>query len=232
MGSVNLLYWTDSQTLLLMKTVIQTTSVIFLVAIATSCSCERYNEAKNAVKAVKNLAENTENIQESILEANDRMEERKERGDTLAVHYEQLAEYLPGSFAGYEKDGEMNGGTTKTPGLGSYSNVVQSYLDAEGNELEVSIVDYNTALAMYSTVMAVYASGFEIDNTNEHIKGFEHSEQVKGWTVLHKKNHKAEAYAGVSDRFHISVKADNQENTDLVMEVITNGIPLDQLVKL
>lgn len=214
-----------------MRTVIQFTFIFSLLVFVTSCSCERYNEAKNAVNLVKNLAENAENIQESMEKANNRMEERKKRGDTLAIHYEQLAEYLPDSFAGYEKDGDMDGNTTKSPGIGSYSNVEQRYLNANGDNLEINIVDYNAAYAMYSTIMAAYTSGFEIDNTNEQIKGFEHSDDVRGWTVLHKKDHAAEAYAGVSDRFHITVQADNQENIDFVMDVITREIPVDQLAK-
>ena len=215
-----------------MRTVIQITIVFSLLVFVTSCSCERYNEAKNAVNAVKNLAENAENIQETMEEANKRLEDRKKRGDTIAIHYEQLAEYLPDSFAGYEKDGDMDGGTTKIPGFGSYSNVGQRYLNADGDEVEINIVDYNTAYAMYTTIMGAYAFGFEIDNTNEQIKGFEHSDDVKGWTVLRKKDHVAEAYAGVSDRFHITVQADNQESIDFVIDVTTKEIPVDRLAKL
>ncbi len=214
-----------------MRTVIQFTTVVSLIVFVTSCSCDKYQEAKNALSAVKNLAENAENIQESMEEANNRMEERKKRGDTIAIHYEQLAEYLPDSFAGYEKDGDMEGGTTTTPGFGSYSNVGQRYLNADGDKVEINIVDYNTAFAMYTTIMAAYASGFEIDNTNEQIKGFNYSDEVKGWTVLQKKSNRAEVYAGVSDRFHITVQADNQKSIDFVMDVITKEIPVDQLAK-
>ena len=215
-----------------MKTFNQITIVFSLLVFTTSCSCEKYNEAKNAVNAVKNLAKNAENIQESVEEANKRMEDRKKRGDTVAIHYEQLAEYLPDSYNGYEKDGDMDGGTTTTPGLGSYSNVGQRYLNQNGDKLEINIVDYNTAYSMYSTVMAAYASGFEIDNTNQKIKGFQYSEDIKGWTILQKKDHVAEAYAGVSDRFHITVKADNQESVDFVIDVTTKGIPVDKLARL
>ena len=215
-----------------MRKIIPIAFALSLLIMVNSCSCERYEEAKSAVNAVKNLAENAESIQQSMEDANNRAEERKKRGDTVAIHYEELAEYLPDDFNGYEKDGDMDGGTTKTPGLGSYSNVEQKYLNANGDRLEVSIVDYNTAYAMYSTVMAAYAAGFEIDNTNEQIKGFEHSEDVKGWTILHKKDQMAEAYVGVSDRFYIMVKADNQEDIDLVLDVTTKKIPVDQLAKL
>ena len=74
-----------------MSNSIQITLVFLLLVFATSCSCEKMEEAKNAVNAVKNLAENAESIQESIEAANERMEDRKERGDTVAIHYEQLA---------------------------------------------------------------------------------------------------------------------------------------------
>lgn len=205
--------------------------VVFFGVLTTSCSCEKYQEAKNAVNAVKNLKD-SENIQESMEQANNRLEERKKRGDTLAIHYEQLAEYLPKSFKGYQPVGDMDGGTTKTPGLGSYSNVSQNYENSDGNRVRISIVDYNAAFGLYTTIMAAYISGFEIDNTNERIKGFNLSENVKGWTVLKKKSHEAEAYTGVSDRFHITVEADNQNDIDFVMEVSTKEISVDKLAKL
>jgi len=214
-----------------MKTTIRSTIFFTLLVFVASCSCDRYDEAKNAINAVKNLAENAENIQESMDEANKRMEDRKKRGDTIAIHYEVLAEYLPESFAGYKKDGDIDGGTTSTPGLGSFSNVGQRYLNPDGDEVEIDIVDYNTAYAMYSTIMAAYASGFEIDNTDETIKGFEYSDEIKGWSVLRKKDHVAEAYVGVSDRFHISVQADNQESTDFVIDIITENVPVKRLAE-
>ena len=212
-----------------MKSTIRFTVFFSLLVFVASCSCDRYDEAKNALNAVKNLAENADDIQESMDEANKRMEDRKKRGDTIAIHYEKLAEYLPESFAGYKKDGDIDGGTTTSPGLGSFSNVGQRYLNADGDEVEIDIVDYNTAFAMYSTIMAAYASGIEIDNVDEQIKGFEYSDEIKGWTVLWKKDHVAEAYIGVSDRFHISVQADNQESTDFVIDVITQNMSVDRL---
>ncbi len=215
-----------------MRISIQITLVFSVLVLATSCSCERMNEAKNAVNAVKNLAENAESIQESLEEADKRMEERKERGDTVAIHYEQLAEYLPDAFDGYQRNGDLQGATTKTPGLGSYSTVSQEYQNQSGDKLEINIVDYNTAYAMYTTVMGAYAAGFEIDNTEQQVKGFQHSDDVKGWTILQKKDQKAEAYAGVSDRFHIAVKADNQDNVDFVVDVTTKEVPVDKLAKL
>ncbi len=216
-----------------MSTSIPTTLLLGCsMVFAISCSCEKYNEAKDAISAVKNLKETAENVQESMDQANDRMEERRKKGDTLAIHYEELATYLPESFSGYEKSGDLEGGTTNTPGYGSYSNVMQRYINSDGNQVTINIVDYNAAAMMYSTIMAAYASGFEIDNTDQHIKGFELSQDVKGWTVYHKKSRRAEAYAGVADRFHISVEADEQDNIDMVKNVTTKSIPVEKLAKL
>ena len=56
-----------------MRAIIQITAVFSALIFATSCSCDKYNEAKEAVSAVRSLAENAENIQESMEEANKRM---------------------------------------------------------------------------------------------------------------------------------------------------------------
>ena len=215
-----------------MKLLFNISLFLCFLIFANACSCERFKEAKQAVNNVKNLADAAEEMQESVQQAEDRMEERKKSGDTLAIHYEELAEFLPGSFQGYEPVGDMQGGTTTTPGMGSYSNVSQDYENAAGDRLSVSIVDYNAAYALYSTIMAAYVSGFEIDNTEEHIKGFKLSDDVKGWTVHKKKQNRAEAYTGVSDRFHITVEADNQNGIDFVMDVSTEEIPVDKLAKM
>ena len=215
-----------------MKQIISTALTVCVCMILASCSCERFKEAKSAINNVKNLKDAAENMHESLEQAEERLEERKKRGDTLAIHYEKLAEFLPGSFEGYEPVGEMQGGTNTTPGMGSYSNVNQDYENQAGDRLSISIVDYNAAYALYTTIMAAYVSGFEIDNTEEHIKGFSISDDVKGWTVHRKKENRAQIYTGVSDRFHITVEADNQEDIGFVMDVTTEEIALDKLAKM
>ncbi len=211
-------------------------SLIFrtLLALATftfisSCSCERLQEAKQAVDNVKNLAEAAETMTEELQEAEERLEERKAKGDTMAIHYEELAKLLPESYKGYTKSGDLDGGTTKTPGMGSYSNVSQRYENGDGDQLRISITDYNAAYAMFTTVMGVYMAGFEIDNTREHVKGFEMGEDMRGWTEFQKKDGDAQINAGVGDRFHINVEADNQEDVDMVMDVATKAIDIDKL---
>jgi len=200
------------------------------LALATACSCERLQEAKQAVDNVKNLAEAAETMTEELKEAEERLEERKASGDTMAIHYEELAKFLPESFGGYEKSGELDGGTTTAPGMGSYSNVSQRYENGDGDQLSISITDYNAAYTLFTTVMGVYAAGFEMDNTREQLKGFELNDDVRGWTVYHKKDGDVELYAGVADRFHIAVEAENQDGIDMVMEVATEVVPIKDLL--
>ena len=212
-----------------MSTIFKTLSALAIILFTASCSCERLQEAKQAVDNVKNLAEAAESMGEEIQEAEKRLEERKAKGDTMAIHYEELAKLLPESYKGYEKSGDLDGGTTKTPGMGSYSNVSQRYENADGDRLRISITDYNAAYAMFTTVMGAYMAGFEIDNTREHVKGFEAGDDMRGWTSFQKKDGDVELNAGIGDRFHISVEADNQEDVDMVMDVATEAINIDKL---
>ena len=189
-------------------------------------------EAKNTFNNIKNLAENAENIQEELVEQNEKLAERKARGDTVAMHYEELANYLPQNIDGYQPDGDLDGSTTKTPGMGSVSTVSQRYINDDGDRLKVELVDYVGALSIYTSMISMYASGFEIDNSDQHMKGFTIDEDIKGWQVFHKKTKKVELNVGIAGRFMATVQADNQPSVDFAKELITEEMQVGKLAKM
>lgn len=203
------------------------TTCIFL----TSCG-ERMKEAKNTFNNIKNLAESAENIQEELEEQNEKLAERKANGDTIAMHYEELANYLPQSLDGYEPDGDLDGSTTKTPGMGSVSTVSQRFVNSDGDHLDITLVDYVGALSMYTSMLSVYASGFEVDNSDQHMKGFTINDDIKGWQVFHKKSGDVELNAGIAGRFMATIEADNQSSVDFAREILTDEMQVEKLAKM
>ena len=62
---------------------------------------EKAQEARDAMNAVEQLARASSEIAEGQNEAEDFYRERREKGDTLAMGYAELQEYLPAPPRGY-----------------------------------------------------------------------------------------------------------------------------------
>jgi len=200
--------------------------LLLISFILYSCG-EKVKEAQNALNVLESLAEAAENMEENIEKADEKRQERIERGDTTAMHYEDLAEFLPNSIPGYEPEGEMDGNTTNMPGM-SFSTVAQSYRNDAGDRINIAIIDYNAAYSMYNAAMAFYGTGLEIESTEEKIKGFAISDEVKGWEVFKKKTGDAELFAGVASRFYVTIDSRNQEDSEFIKEVL-QSMPLDDM---
>ncbi len=214
-----------------MKTLIKTTFFIGLSVMIYQCG-GKVKETKDAFTNLKNISEAAETMAEEMEEANEAIEKRRESGDTIAMHYEELAKYLPESVDDYQKSGDLDGGTTSMPGTGSFSNVTQRYKNSDGDELKITILDYNAAQMMFMTTMAAYASGFSIDTPDSMIKGLEISDNIKGWQELEKKRKEAKSVVGIAQRFYVEVEADNQENTDFTNTVLKDEIDIFELAEL
>ena len=220
---------------------------LLLIFVSVGCllfSCDKINEAKEkasetkeAFDNIKNLTEKTkdfvENFEENIDKSNDRAAERKKRGDTVAMHYEKLGAMFPESIGDFNMEGELNGSTNKMAGM-SQSVAKQMYLNDIGDELAIEIKDFNGSATTYVTgVMAAYMmEGYEIDDSNQHVKTFKLSEEIKGMKTYGKKNKKAQVDLMVTDRFHINLSMENQENWDKALDIIQEEMALDELVKL
>ena len=94
---------------------------------------EIVNEEKNTEPAVVK-----DNVQ-----SNARWEERKAKGDTLAMPYKDLQAYLP-QINGYSNQGGPKGSQMNVPGMGSWSQAEQEYENGD-KRITVSIFDYNSA---------------------------------------------------------------------------------------
>jgi hypothetical protein len=188
-------------------------AVALLPAALLFTACEgiqKAKEAANAVSAAKNYAENVEAGQKKA-------EERRAKGDTLALPYAELQKYLPAAVAGYEKEGEPEGQTMNMAGA-SYSTAAQTYKKGD-QTLKITITDYNGAYALYGMATAVMASGYSMENADEKVGGIDLG-VGKGWEDIKKKDKTASVLVGLSDRFFVQAEASNQANSDFVKEVV------------
>jgi hypothetical protein len=174
-------------------------------------SCGKVRDAANAAEGLKNYAE-------GIKESTNKMEERKAKGDTISMPYAELQKLLPSSILGYSKDGDPKGESISMVGM-SYSTASQVYKNGDA-EITVNIVDYNASYAAFGAATAMFATGFSVDNAEEHLGAVDLGVSgVKAWEDVKKKEKKSTIMAGVNDRFLVSAEGRNVD-ADVVKEAV------------
>ncbi|MFC0184220.1 hypothetical protein SAMN04515674_102250 [Pseudarcicella hirudinis] len=200
-----------------------------LVGLTTICasaivllfSCGKVKDAANAAEGLKNYAQNME-------ASTKKMEDRRSKGDTIALPYAELQKYLPASVSGYTKDGDPEGESMNMTGA-SYSTASQKFKKGD-DDLKVTIVDYNAAYALFGMATAMMQTGFSVDNADEKLGGVE-LKAGKGWEDFKKKEKRASVVVTINERFLVTVEASNQTSTDLVKDV-ANSLDLKKLADL
>lgn len=168
----------------------------------------------NPIEALNNMANETQNAQQ---EAEKKLAERRAKGDTLAMPYAELMKYLPQSLDGYKR-GEPDGASMNMPGT-SYSSADVTFTNDKGEDVKVTIIDYNQAYALYTGATAMWAMGMSIDTPDEKAQGVKFENNIAGWEQFRKKSGDATVTLGVGYRFWVQVEADNQKDTEWVKSV-------------
>jgi hypothetical protein len=168
----------------------------------------------------------SKNVEKNMNIAETKLKERRERGDTLAMHYEKLIQHLPTEISGYNRK-EPTGSSVNMAGM-SYSNAEVRYENENGNFIKITLIDYNQAYGVYQSATAMWALGMSIDSPEEKSNGIKINEEVAGWETFKKKSKNAALTLGIGYRFWLNIEANNQENTDFVKEV-AKKVDMDKL---
>jgi hypothetical protein len=204
-----------------MKTI--KTSLLLILGIASAqflSSCEACQKARETASNVQSLTKAAEEIAKNSESSNKKLEERRAKGDTLAMPYKDLQAFLP-SIGGYDKDGDASGESMNNMGF-SYSTASQRYKKGESN-IKVSVTDYNAAYNMFVGVTAMMNAGFSVENDQEIARGVDLGVAgAKGFETIKKKEKNASLLVAVSDRFFISLEGQNMDNTDALKEIAKN----------
>ncbi len=212
-----------------MKKIFNAIAVLVLTVSLVSCGGKKEEEEQAEVKglgsALGALAKMGKEMEKNAAQSKGKLEERRAKGDTLAMPYADLQKYLP-VIDGY-KMGEPDGGSINMSGM-SYSSAEGKYTNDKGDRVKVTIMDYNQAYSMYTAATAMWAMGMSIDTPEEKANGFKLDDKIGGWEVFKKKSKEANVTLGVGERFWVSVEADKQENTEWVKS-IAKSIDLGKL---
>lgn len=160
------------------------------------------------VKMGKEMADKAEKMEKKM----------KDKKNAKALHYEELIKYLPTSINGYELDGEPKGASMDMQGM-SYSSAEIRFKNQDGDNINISLLDYNAAYNMYSMATAMWASGFKIDTSEEFAQSISFGGNINGWESYKKKSNQASIAIGIGDRFLLTIEGNNQDGTDKLKDV-------------
>lgn len=215
-----------------MKIFIVFIALAFTIAI-TGCG-KKAEEVKDAMELAQKAPEIANKMQANMEAGKARLEERRKKGDTLALSYKKLQEYLPASIPGFEAE-EPTGETVNISGF-SYSYAERRFkkpgTDGEESYVLVKLVDYNQYYEGYNILTAVWAGGLSVENDQTMEKTFNTSiATVAGYERFEKKNKVAQVSYGVGFRFFLQVDANHQSGTDYVKK-IAESLKLSELANM
>ncbi len=145
-----------------------------------------------------------------------------------ALNYKELQTYLPKNIKGYQAEGGPEGQSLNAQGM-SFSQASQTYTK-DGQEMQISIIDYHLADVLLGTIMAGWNMSFENDEEKAgsvSLKGG----NLKGWEVYKKKDREATLSLAINERFLLNINAEGQDGTDFIKSVV-EALDIDALMKM
>lgn len=194
--------------------------------VLVGCS-QKSQEAQNAANALKVVAGAATTMEENQSEAEKFYKERKEKGDTLAMPYADLQNFLPSPSAGYAAAGEPGGSSQNMAGF-SMSQVEQTYnqpAGADGNSpsLHVTIVDLGGTQAAYGMMAVPMMMNLSQEDAHHRMATMKMSVPFTWASEEYDKDNKVSKVSAITRyRYMITVEARNQtsDQTAMVKDVV------------
>jgi len=210
------------------------TLIIALFAfILVSCG-EKAKEMKDALELAQKAPEMAKNMQSAQDASKVRWEERKKKGDTLSLPFKKLEEFIPPTISGYKSE-EPAGQNMNMQGL-SYSESSRRYVkeNATGaaEDIEIKLVDYNATQDLFSAAFFWMSTNFSREDANGYERTIDIGvKEVPGFEKYTKSSKTAELTFAVGYRFILTIRVENQANTDFAKS-IAKSMRLADLAKM
>lgn len=190
---------------------------IACAVVLSSCG-GKVDEAKQAMDNLESIAKSGDQMQATQDAATKRREERRAKGDTLAIPYAELQKLLPADLSGYTaKDPE--GSNTDMPGY-SMGQASRSYEKPDGSYVKITLTDWNASEAGWAGASAMFSMKIRVDNSNETSGTIQTDDPlVNGMEHYGKQDKQASVTYAIGARFLLMVEANNQTGTDMVKQV-------------
>jgi hypothetical protein len=190
-----------------------------------SCSDNKV-EIKDGKIGISDALDAAQALSKGVTNAQDRWEERRKKGDTVALQYKELETYLP-EISGFTKEGSPKGNQMTMPGLGSYSQTEQTYNNAD-KRLKISITDYNASQMAFTSATALYSLNISAEDDDKRQGSVDLGvKDVAAYETVYKKRQEADLVVIAGDRFYINIENDGSNDIDQL-----KGIARDVVSKL
>lgn len=190
---------------------------LLLLSLVTA-GCEQVQQTRNSVNSLRALGKAGENLEREAAKAETRQQARRVSGDTLAMPYQELQAFLPAAVGDYQPVGEPEGSMMSMTGM-SYSSCARTYQMGPVDQpktIKISLVDYNSAGAIYAGATAMLGAGFQMEDEQQRMQALDLGmPDVKALETYHKRDHRSSVVAGVGQRFFVSVEASDQTDAEL-----------------
>jgi hypothetical protein len=205
-----------------MKKMYTLMSMIFLM----SCGSDTV-EVKDGTISVGDAMKLGANISSEYEKIAERIDARKSKGDTLPLTIEELKEYLP-AIAGFEKKGREESNTMDVPGMGSWSELKQSFSSAN-EEFDFHIFDYTASSTALMAATAMFTTGVAIEDNEKRAEPVDLGVKgIKAQVIHYKNRKKAELILVASDRFLLQCALTGSNDKDKLVAYV-KSIDLNSL---
>ncbi len=192
-------------------------------------SCEQAQKTKEAYTNLSKLSEAGKTVEADLKTSQDRYAERVKKGDTLALPYKELENYLPAEISGYTA-AAPSGESMKTAGM-AFSSAERAFTK-DTVSINVKIMDYNGAHQIYQGAAAMFALSFESEDDEQITKAAPIKlDGVKGIETFHKKTGDAELTLATGDRFLVTLRGTKQKDLTQ-LEAVAESMNLEKIAKL
>lgn len=180
-------------------------------------ACDTAKKIKETSDNLSAATEAATNLQDNMEAASKRLEERRAKGDTLAMPYKELQAYLP-EVSGFDKDGEPSGSSTGMMGVSL--SVCEQKFKKGNSQISVTLTDYNAGYAAFMGVTAMMKAGFSSEDESQRTGAVKLDiEGVSAYETVQKQDKTASLLLAIADRFFVEIKGNNMDNSDALVEI-------------
>jgi hypothetical protein len=197
------------------------------VAVAlVALGCGKKDQTPNVVSAMAEAAAAAPKVEAAMADAEKFQKERVAKGDTVAIPYADLQQYLPTSVDGYTADGNPSGSQQAMPGF-SMSQTEQTWVapaNADGNtpEVQITLVDFGGTEQGYAMMAAPMMMTYSQEDDHQRVGSTPIDVPYTGaWIEFDKDAKDAKITAITRYRYVITVEARNQseDQSEMVKRV-------------
>ncbi len=199
------------------------TRVLVVLAGFVVLGCgEKAQEVKNAANAVEAVATASNRMESSQAEAAKFQQERRSRGDTVAMSYQELQKYLPSAPDGYSAAEEPGGSSQSMTGF-SVSQAEQTFTMPSSPEgttpsVHVTLVDFGGTEGAYAIVAMPMLMNLSQEDAHQRMKTLKMDTPATwGSEEFNKDSKDSKVTAVARYRYMITLEARNQAADETAM---------------